>query len=50
MDIKEHHDRKKDVHIVKHQDTYKEYVPTLLDCALLIINYISFRTNNLMYH
>jgi len=35
MDIKEQHDRKKNVHIVKHQGTHKEYVPTLLDCALL---------------
>jgi len=50
MNIKEQHDRKKNVHIVKHQDTHKEYVPTLLDCALLVINYVSFCTNYLMYH
>ena len=30
MNIREHHNRK------------KEYVPTLLDCALLVINYVMF--------
>jgi len=41
MDIKEQHDRTKNVHIVKHQDRHKEYVPTLLDCALFVINMLS---------
>jgi len=40
----------KNVHIVKHQDTQKERVPTLLDRPLFVINYVSFRTNYLMYH
>ena len=38
------------VHIVKHYDTKKERVPTLLDHLLLVINYVSFRTNYLMCH
>ena len=29
----------KNVHIVKHQDTPKELVLALLDCAILVINY-----------
>ena len=33
--------KQKNVHIVKHQDTQKEVVSTLLDCALLVINYVS---------
>ena len=47
---KQHNQTKKNAHIVKHQDTQKEHVPTLLDCALFVINYVSFRTNYLMYH
>jgi len=39
----------KNVHIVKHQDTRKEPVPTLLDYAFLVI-YVSFLTNYLTYH
>jgi len=51
MDIREQHDRKKkNVHIAIHQDTPKELVPTLLNCAILVINYVSFRTKYLMYH
>jgi len=50
MDIREQHDRTKNVHIIKHQDTHKEHVVTLLDCALLVINYVLFRTNYLIYH
>ena len=50
MDIREQHDQTKKVHNVKHQDTQKEHVPTLLDCALLVINYVSFCTNYLIYH
>jgi len=50
MDIREQHDLKKNVHIVKYEDTHKELVPTLLDCALLVINYVSFRTDYLMHH
>jgi len=51
MDIKKNNMiEQKNVHIVKHQNTHKEYVPTILDCALLVINYVSFRTNYLMYH
>ena len=34
-------------HIVKHQDIQKELVPTLLNRLLLVINYVSFRTNYL---
>ena len=30
MDIREQYDRTKNVHIVKHQDTQKERVPTLI--------------------
>ena len=48
MDIKEQNDQTKNIHIVKYQDTQKTQVPTLLDCALLVINYISFLTNYLM--
>jgi len=48
MDIREQHDRKKNVHIVKHQDTQKTPDPTLLNCTLLVINYVSFHTNYLM--
>ena len=40
----------KNVHIVEHQDTQKERVPTLMDRSLLVINYVPFRTNYLMYH
>jgi len=50
MDIREQHDRTKNVHIVKHPNTQKEHVPTLLGCALLVINYVSFRTNYLMFY
>jgi len=50
MKIREQHDRTKNVHIVKHRDTHKELVPTLLDCTLLVINYVSFSTNYLMYY
>jgi len=42
MYIREQRDREKNVHIVKHQDTHKEHVPTLLDCALLVINLFLF--------
>jgi len=42
--------KQKNVHIVKHQDTQKEHVPTLLNCVFLVLNYILFRTNYLMYH
>jgi len=45
MNIREQHDRTKNVHIVKHQDTQKERVPTLMDCPFLFINYVSFSTN-----
>jgi len=49
MNIREQHDRTKKN--VKHQDKYKEPVPiTLLDCALLVIDYVSFRINYLMYN
>ena len=47
MDIREQHDQTKKC---SYCQTQKEHVPTLLDCALLIINYVSFRTNYLMYH
>jgi len=47
MNIRE---QKKNVHIVKHQDTPKELESTLLDCALFVIDYVSFDTNYLMYH
>jgi len=51
MDIREQHNRtKKNVHIVKHQDTHKKLLSKLLDCALIVINYVSFRTNYLMYN
>jgi len=39
IDIREQHDR-----------TQKKYVPTLLDCAFLVLNYVSFCTNYLMYY
>jgi len=43
-------EQKNVIHIVKHQNTQKERVQTLLDRPLLVINYVSFRTNYLMYH
>jgi len=39
IDIREQHDR-----------TQEKHVPTLLDCVFLVLNYVSFRTNYLMYH
>ena len=40
----------KNVHIVKHQDTQKERVLTVLERPLLVINYVLFRTNYLIFH
>jgi len=42
MNINNNMIEQKNVHIVKHQDTQKEHVPTLLDGALLVINYVMF--------
>ena len=50
MDIREQRDRTKKMFILLNTDTHKEHVLTLLDCALLVINYVSFCTNYLMYH